>query len=99
MDLIIKEGTHIDRWKSILHLIIINFKRIYIYMKYNNQLVLGSIKSVNGNEYSIVQIKNYGIGPLFGCKKYVFAPINKKLKKLFAIEWRDGHIDRLKYLI
>lgn len=68
-------------------------------MKYNNQLTLGSIKSVKGNEYIIAQIKTYGKGPMHGCKKYVFSPVKKELKKLFAIEWRDGHIDRLKYLI
>lgn len=67
-------------------------------MKYNNQLTIGSIKPVKGNEYKIVQIYTFGTGLLQGCKKYFFEPLNKNLKTLVAIQWADGYIDRLKVL-
>lgn len=66
-------------------------------MKYND-LTLGKDYSVKGLIYQLVSIKSFGIGPLFGCKKYVFKNKDFKNKALVAIQWQDGEIDRLKLL-
>ena len=64
-------------------------------MKYKN-LTLGQDYAVKGFIYNLVSIKSFGIGPLCGCKKYIFKNKNMKNKELVAIQWPDGEIDRFK---
>lgn len=64
-------------------------------MKYK-ELYIGKEFSVRGNIYKIGRKLTYGSGLLWGCCFLVFTPENKNLPTLCAMQWRDGHIDRLK---
>lgn len=64
-------------------------------MKYKD-LQIGKLFAVRGKAYKIGRKLTYGHGLLRGCKFYVFTPEDKSLPDLCAMQWHDGHIDRLK---
>jgi hypothetical protein len=65
-------------------------------MRYGHNLSLSKDYAVNGNLYQLVSIRSYGRGLLAECKQFFFEPYDKKLPRLSAFQWKDGHIDRLK---
>lgn len=64
-------------------------------MKYKT-LEIGGTYAVNGNEYTLASIRNYGTGLLHLCVRYTFTPKNDSLPELVAFRWHDGEIYQLK---